>query len=167
MANHVRYAVSVDVVDEYSFAGETAADSDGTPVPATSSRTMSRIYPEVGKTLGGGVSNNSDLSGWTSVDGYGDDEDGKPDYSEATDSAAVLSDTAGSMLFIKNPGYEYSTSTELGDASTDTLEVYAGSTQFCDIPAGGAIVLPNPTANDIKIKRGGSANLAVEYAFLD
>ena len=79
------------------------------------------------------------------------------------------------MVFIKNTGKTFSSSTVLGDTTADLLIVHKEHVdntfvEICRIPPGGAIALPNtPTlATDCTwaVESSGSTTIAVEFALI-
>jgi hypothetical protein len=173
--DHVKYQVSLDIVDEYT-EDITYNDDAGVAITHTSDTVRGRHFTEVGKTLGGGVSSSSHIPlALTGIVGYGT-TDGAADYGnvlgDGTHFAIGAEATAYDVMFIKHTGFEYDSG--LGTtANTNKLDVFietAANTYFkiCSLNPGGAIVLPNTPAlvsacTFMVARNAGSESIAVEY----
>jgi hypothetical protein len=164
MASRVEFAVSVTPV--VNIGQDTSIDASSHDV----------IGGDVGKALGGSANVSVGQEVHTTV-GYGTSTAGEVVYLDAatgTKTQMGADATAYDMVFIKNPGFIYSTATTLGASSSLALDVYIEYTatsawaKIASIPAGGAIVLPSfpsqGAGKGIFVQpASGSDNLAVEY----
>jgi hypothetical protein len=157
MANRIEFAVSVTPIATVAAGENVAVDT---------------IAADIGKTLGGSA---SVTTGHTTA-GYGTTTTGVVVYANAVASGKTQlgnDDTLYKLVFIKNTGFQFSSYTALGDATTNTLDVYIEITggslwmRMCAIPAGGAIILPNWPAQGagkgLHVETSGSDSIAVEY----
>ena len=160
MANRVEYAVSATPVrtiaaDPGKYAAQDVIEGD------------------VNKTLGGSASVTTGAADVT-VLGF---TAGAVEYGNcpASGKLALGGVTAMDMVFIKNTGKTFSSSTVLGDTTADLLIVHKEHVdntfvEICRIPPGGAICLPHtPTlATDCTwaVESSGSTTIAVEYALI-
>jgi len=166
MASRVEYSVSMTPIRTIAASG----DYDAQDV----------IANDIGKSLGGSGSVNTSAADHTTV-GYGTATKGAPVYKEAVDDAYTVlgaDNTAYNMVFIKNTGKIFSSTTELGADPTSAvdvnvwLKVAASPTykQIAALSAGEAIVLPGFTqkANCGLYVRpaSGTDHYAVEYALV-
>lgn len=162
MGDYVKYAVSVDVVDEYNVGAGAVTGSEGTPAPSDSARVERRIQPEIGKTLGGGRKYDASVTvgvgGWT---------DGDPTHvicaTTGTNYLVGSASAAASVkaVFIKHSGYSDDAKTT---ATTALLTVKSDSGNIISVLGpGGAIVLPFETATAVKFTGlSSSGDIAVE-----
>jgi len=134
------------------------------------------INTDIGKTLSADCEVTVDTAGHDTL-GYGSST---VDYKEAVDDAKTqlgADNTAYDFVYIKHTGFQYSSATALGAATTDTLKVFiektAGSAyiQIANLPVGGAMVLPNFPAQGANLgifveTSGSSDHIAVEYALI-
>ncbi len=166
MASRVEYSVSMTPIRTIAASG----DYDAQDV----------IANDIGKSLGGSGSVNTGAADHVTV-GYGSATKGAPVYKEAVDDAYTVlgaDNTAYNMVFIKNTGKLFSSTTELGADPTSAvdvnvwLKVAASPTykQIAALSAGEAIVLPGFTqkANCGLYVRpaSGTDHYAVEYALI-
>ena len=119
MANHIKFIMSAEVIDEYT-QNISFADQDG-DADTSQSNTLYRYHPTIGKSLGGGTSNINQLEGsFSTIEGF---TSGKPVYLTAPVSGGnpVLLGTENrqyDLLFIKYTGYQ-------PDAGGDTSKLGA------------------------------------------
>ena len=165
MANRVDYAVSVTPI--------RTIDADNDEYLA-----HDVIEGDIRKTLGG---SDSILTGASTITVSGFSE-GAVAYGNCPASGklaiAGTDNTAQDMLFIKHTGFQFSSSSALGSASTasNLLEVFVEHaedqfTKICSIAPGGAIVLPSIPAlgnnQSFHVGSSGSETIAVEFAAID
>lgn len=160
MADHIKYAVSCDVIDEYTTTNTASNDQGGDVADATIS--YSRHHPTIKKTLGGSVTANTTATG-------GIEHAGTVSLTtvEATVSGAspttVNSSAAKDMIFLKNTGYNYDSGLGSTKRTTETVNVTVGSQLVCKLNSGGAICLPHTPAAAVKVQSSdASNNIAVE-----
>lgn len=135
------------------------------------------FHEDIRKMLGGNSTITLATASTLAVSGY---VNGSPNpYAQATGTATKLFDlsTGGQFMFIKHTGHAYSSTTELGDVTTDDLYVligcgdYSTDTAIIILKPGMAILLPNIKDTggtvDIAIQRSGTTSIAVEYAKLN
>ena len=153
MADKLNFSVSITPIEEL-----TTAEGGG--------ETTDTMWPGTGKSLGGG--GQLALAGGIEGNiGYGGS--GVPAY-VTTGGALNASSTELRGLFIRNTGFEYSSPTVLGAASTDNVTVTVGAKVIADLGPGQAMFLPNAggAANDLDpaeftVTKTGSTELAVEF----
>lgn len=133
------------------------------------------IHENIRKTLGGSAVTTVTESGATAtVTGF---TNGSPTYLQASDTGATVITGAGAdyTIFIKHTGHNWSSSSVLGSATTDEMNVVFtaadGSTALytCELSAGQAIALPDclvASGCKIIVKRGSSTDLAAEYVYV-
>lgn len=136
------------------------------------------LHENIRKTLGGSGEITVTASGVTAtVSGYAD---GSPTYLQATSGGVELTGLAGDgssdwTIYVKHTGHEWSSSSVLGDATTDTMNIVLTDTDgatalfTCTLSAGMVLILPDCLlASGCKIlgKRGGSTDLALEYMYV-
>ena len=153
MADHIRYAVSMDVVDEYSTTNTASNDITGDIANATPS--YSRIHPSIGKSLGGSGSINASIGvgigGWSS---------GDPTHVIASTATSLGTFTSVKGVFIKHSGFTDDAKTT---TTSSTLTIIMGSVTIAILGNGGAIVLPFENATTPSITAtSSSGNIAVE-----
>ena len=154
MASRVEFAVSATPIATVSAGENVAVDT---------------IAADVGKSLGGSA---SVTTSHTTV-GYGSSTVAYANAAASGKTQLGADNTAYDFILIKNTGFEYSSATALGDATSNTLDVYIEYTDgsawsnICKIPAGGAIILPNfpaqGSSKGIFVETSGSDSIAVEY----
>jgi len=166
MSDVVRYSISVEPREELTN------ENGGTKVVLAS---------EVNKILGGdGSAIVTDYSATPTLQGY---KDGSVIYLECTDNTSVhlTAEATASFVFIKNTGYTYSSATELGSPSSNSVKVTvvnSGTTLLSILDAGECIVLKDDNAGIDASKiyvqtvtsSGGAVtddHLAVEYLVVD
>ena len=149
MADHIKYAVSCDVIDEYTTTNTASNDQGGDVADATIS--YSRHHPTIKKTLGGSVTANTTATGGIEATVSG----GSP--------TTVNSSAAKDMIFLKNTGYNYDSGLGSTKRTTETVNVTVGSQLVCKLNSGGAICLPHTPAAAVKVQSSdASNNIAVE-----
>ena len=162
MANRVDYAVSVTPIRTIAASSGQYAEQDV-------------IEGDINKTLGGSDSIETGAATIT-VSGF---SAGAVAYGNCPASGKLAisgtDNTAQDMLFIKHTGFQFSSATALGSASTasNKLEVFVehaedAYTKICSIAPGGAIVLPSTPAlgnnQSFHVGSSGSETIAVEFA---
>jgi hypothetical protein len=154
MADHIRYSVSMDVVDEYTTTNSAVSDITGDI--ANVSVSYSRIHPSINKTLGGSGSINASIGvgvgGWVA---------GDPAHAIINSSNAVLGTFSGVKgVFIKHSGFTDDAKTT---TTSSTLTIIMGAVTIAILGKGGAIVLPFETATTPAITAtSSSGDIAVE-----
>jgi len=128
MADHVRFAVSCDVVDEYTTTN--SANDDVTGDIADVSPGYSRIHPSVGKSLGGSGSIDVDASFTLTANG---------DVIATTSGVSAGTLTDANCVFIKHSGFEEALRET---ATNDPCKVMMGSVNVAILTKGMAVVLP-------------------------
>lgn len=116
-------------------------------VPTESVGSHNVLATEVGTKLRAeGVASLLSYEGTASEIGQ---QDGRPSYKEATDSAstAVGSTIVASFVFIKNTGKLFYNSSQLGPGCKLKLKVMVGSTTVSVLSAGEAILFKDDNAN--------------------
>lgn len=137
------------------------------------SKTMDVVATEIGTLLGGKLNDVSPkYNNVVGVQGYADGAVGYLEAPNGSDQAITTLGTA-SFLFIKNTGFEYSSSTVLGDALDESIKVKLGASLLGIIKSGECLVFKDdneaidPTAFTVRTvtNAGGvSTNtLAVEF----
>ena len=156
MASRIEFAVSATPIATVAASENVAVDT---------------IAADVGKSLGGSA---SVTTGHTTV-GYGSSTVayGSVPANGGAKLQIGADATAYDFVFIKNPGFLYSSATALGAASTNNLLVHIETTatsawqQIASIPPGGAIVLPNfasqGSGKGLWVESSSSDVIAVEY----
>jgi|14_taG_2_1085336.scaffolds.fasta_scaffold10877_2 hypothetical protein len=170
MADHIKYAVSVDVVDEY-VATTAYTDDESDNAGSNVAKTSYRHYSAVGKTLGGSVSATTTATGGIeiagNISGY---SSGDPTYAEATVSggtATTLGSAGYDMVFVKNTGFDYDSGLGSTARTTETVKVTIGAQIIAELHNGGAIILPKVPAEDVKVQSSdASNNITVEYCLV-
>ena len=160
MASHSKVAMSLTPIVE-----GTVAEGSGT---------FRTIEADIGKSLGGSYS--IDCAFTANEGSYAEDAAGTVTYISCTTGAYVelgTHNTAYDIIYIKHTGFVYSSPTVLGDATTDTVDIYVETVhnttyvKLCSLPAGGAIALPSTPALGenlcFQVKASGSDHLAMEY----
>jgi len=162
MASRVEFGVSITPV--VTMTSADAADKDN-------------IGSDIGKSLGGNTSVAVGQEAHTTV-GYAS---GTVAYGNCPANGGAklqlgADATAYDMVYIKHTGYQYSSATTLGSATTNTLRVLieysAGASwaTICDIPPGGAIILPSfpsqGASKGIFVESSSTETIAVEYALI-
>ena len=149
MADHIKYAVSCDVIDEYTTTN-TASNDQGDDV-ADATISYSRHHPTIKKTLGGSVTANTTATGGIEHAGT---------VSLTTVEATV---SGGSPTTVKNTVYNYDSGLGSTKRTTETVNVTVGSQLVCKLNSGGAICLPHTPAAAVKVQSSdASNNIAVE-----
>jgi len=152
MADHIKYAVSVDVVDEYLQPLIDYSGDEGNNAGTVAQQTLYRHYTIVGGTIGGSVTATTDATGGiefggATVTGY---SAGVP-----TDTILALNQTKQIVgaentkyegIFVKHTGFTTAARTV---ASLDYVLLFKESPAdayplICALPPGGAIFLPHP-----------------------
>ena len=153
MADHIKYAVSIDVVDEYSTTNTASSDITGDIANVTIN--YSRIHPSINRTLGGSGKYNASIGvgvgGWSS---------GDPAHVIASTATSLGTFTSVKGVFIKHSGYTDDAKTTV---TSETLTIIMGAVTIAVLGSGGAIVLPFETATTPVITAtSSSGNIAVE-----
>ena len=128
MADHVRFAVSCDVVDEYTTTNTASGDITGDI--SNVSPGYSRIHPSVGKSLGGSGSIDVDASFTLPTNG---------DIIATTSGVSAGTLTDASCVFIKHSGFEEALRET---ATNDPCKVIMGGENVAILTKGMAVVLP-------------------------
>tara|TARA_R100000700_G_C3165557_1_gene140714 strand:+ start:696 stop:1163 length:468 start_codon:yes stop_codon:yes gene_type:complete len=133
---------------------------DGASMETTS------IHENIRKTLGG----TGELTHDGAID-FGGVTDGGTNYLQATSSGVNIGDGDSRFIWVKHTGYEWSSSSALGSASTDDVDIYIDAEHIASLNPGEAWIIPLPntssTATNFKAKRGSSTDLAIEAIGLD
>jgi len=154
MADHIKYAVSVDVVDQYTQPSiDYTSDENNNAGTVSANTELFRHYSAVGGTIGASVTAISNATGGIeisgTVNGY---SAGAPTYTALDTSATKVSigadDTPYAGIFIKHSGF---TDGNFDTRSYEWVSVWIEYTSgnyalFCSIPSGGCIFLPNTPA---------------------
>tara|TARA_Y100000310_G_scaffold73408_1_gene69545 strand:- start:1688 stop:2146 length:459 start_codon:yes stop_codon:yes gene_type:complete len=135
MADHIKYAVSCDIVDEYTTTNTAAGDITGDIADVSPS--YSRYHPSVGGPRGGNGEHDAALNLTVNAD-------------------KIIADTATSLgtmssiklAFIRHSGF---TSAARDVPTTATLSIIMGSVTIAVLEVGGALVLPFATATTAAI----------------
>ena len=124
------------------------------------------IHENIRKSLGG--------SGEVSNDGaidFGGVTDGSTNYLQATSSGVNIGDGDTRFIWVKHTGYLWSSSSALGNATTDKVLIYIDAEHIASLAAGEAWIIPLPdtssTATNFIAKRGSSSDIAIEAIGLD
>tara|TARA_R110002110_G_scaffold122172_4_gene298217 strand:- start:516 stop:971 length:456 start_codon:yes stop_codon:yes gene_type:complete len=134
MADNVRYAVSMDAVDEYTTTNAASGDITGDIANVTPS--YSRHHPSVGGSKGGSGKHDASLNLTVNAD-------------KICSSASSLGTmTNVKMVYIKHSGF---TSAARDTVSAAKLSIIMGGVTIAVIEADGAIVLPFATATTAAI----------------
>ena len=124
------------------------------------------IHENIRRTLGG--------SGEVTHDGaidFGGVTDGGTNYLQATSSGVNIGDGDTRFIFVKHTGYAWSSSSALGAATTDDLDIYIDGEHIASLNPGEAWIIPLPntstTATNFIAKRADSTDIAIEAIGLD
>jgi len=122
------------------------------------------LHEDVRKTVGG--------SGEVTYNGaidYGGWSDGTPTYLSATSGGVTVGNTDTQLLYIEHTGYEYSSGTVLGDATSGKVSVLIDLEIFARLSAGESIVIPvnGASSGTYRVSRVGSPNKAIIALGLD
>tara|TARA_R110002020_G_scaffold130973_1_gene292831 strand:+ start:9735 stop:10190 length:456 start_codon:yes stop_codon:yes gene_type:complete len=146
MADHVRYAVSMDAVDEYTTTNAASGDITGDIADVTPS--YSRHHPSVGGSKGGSGKHDASLNLTVNADVI----------CASGTSLGTMSNVK--MVFIRHSGF---TSAARDVASTAKLSIIMGSVTIAVLESEGAIVLPFATATTAAITAtSSSGNICAE-----
>lgn len=160
MADHIKYAVSCDVIDEYTTTNTASNDQSNDVADATIS--YSRHHPTIKKTLGGSVTANTTATGGIEHAGTVSLTTVEATVSGGT-ATTVNSSAAKDMIFLKNTGFNYDSGIGSTKRTTETVKVTVGTQVVCELHSGGAICLPKTPAAAVKVQSSdGSNNIAVE-----
>lgn len=146
MADHIKYAVSCDVVDEYTTTNTASGDITGDI--ANVSPSYSRYHPSVGGSKGGSGKHNAAIG--LAVNG------------DVICSSGTSLGTMSSikLALIKHSGF---TSVARDTTTTSTLTIIMGSVTIAVLEANGALVLPFATATTAAITAtSSSGNICAE-----
>tara|TARA_Y100001938_G_scaffold147833_1_gene229963 strand:- start:2263 stop:2745 length:483 start_codon:yes stop_codon:yes gene_type:complete len=156
--HEVRWSVSATPVAKES------GDDGGTMAHDT-------IHENIRKTLGG--SGTSETDGAISQGGTFTNGVSSTPYLQADNSTTcAIGDGTATFIYVKHTGYLWSSASVLGNATTDTLKIYADSEHIATLNAGEAWIIPVPGSSDTVTsgyyaKRGGSSDIAVEAIGMD
>ena len=124
------------------------------------------IHENIRKTLGG--------SGELTTDGailFGGVSDGATNYLQATSGGVNIGDGDTRFIWVKHTGFVWSSSSALGVATTDDVDIFIDSEHIASLNPGEAWIIPLPntssTATNFKAKRAGSTDLAIEAIGID
>ena len=124
------------------------------------------LHENIRKTLGG----SGEISNDGAID-FGGVTDGSTNYLQATSSGVNIGDGDTRFIWVKHTGYAWSSSSALGAASTDDLDIYIDAEHIASLNPGEAWIIPLPntssTATNFIAKRGSSTDLAIEAIGLD
>jgi|TARA_A100001391_G_scaffold203655_2_gene196632 hypothetical protein len=133
---------------------------------AGASMETNSIHEDIRRTLGG--------SGEVTNDGaidFGGVSDGSVNYLQATSGGVNIGDGDTRFIWVKHTGYLWSSSSALGSATTDKLNINIDSEHIATLAAGESWIIPLPdtssTATNFKALRGGSSDIAIEAIGLD
>jgi hypothetical protein len=153
MADHIKYAVSVDMVDEYTATTAYTNDENnnaGSDVAATAYR----HYSAVGGAIGSSVTATTQATGGIEIAGTVTNfSSGTPTYTSlAADGTKVLvgaENTVYDGMFIRHTGF---TDTDFDTATYQYIAVFVeySNTNYAliaSIPSGGSIFLPHTAAH--------------------
>lgn len=159
MADHIKYAVSMDVVDEYTTTN--TASGDITNDVADKTTTYSRIHPKIKKKLSGNRKYNAAIG--VGVGGWSSGDPAHVIVGTSATSLGTFSSVKG--VFIKHSGYTTDAKTvETSQLLTITSEDGSGNAStIAVLGSGGAIILPFETATTPVLKgTSASGDIAVE-----
>tara|TARA_R100000664_G_C2703144_1_gene102729 strand:+ start:52 stop:528 length:477 start_codon:yes stop_codon:yes gene_type:complete len=124
------------------------------------------LHEDIRRSLGG--------SGSATTDGaidFGGVSDGATNYLQADNSGtAVVGNGDSTFIWIRHTGYLWSSSSALGAATTDTINVKIDSEVVAALKAGEAWIIPLHGAvsnGSWTVERGGSSDIAIEAIGLD
>ena len=133
---------------------------------AGASMETNSIHEDIRRTLGG--------SGEVTNDGaidFGGVSDGSINYLQATSGGVNIGDGDTRFIWIKHTGYLWSSSSALGVATTDDVDIFIDSEHIASLNPGEAWIIPLPdtssTATNFIAKRGSSSDIAIEAIGLD
>lgn len=159
MADHIKYSVSMDVVDEYTTTNTASGDITGDVANSTVS--YSRIHPSIKKTLGGSGKIDASIGV-----GVGSWSAGDPTHVIASTDTSLGTFTSVKGVFIKHSGFTDDAKTT---ETSSTLTIKTNSSPnnekvtIAVLNSGGAIVLPFETASTPVLEgTSSSGNIAVE-----
>ncbi len=152
MADHIKYALSVDMVDEFTTTAVYTNDENnnmGSDVPQTNYR----HYSAVGGSIGGGVSAVTQATGGIEIAGTVTNySSGTPTYTslaaDGTKQVVGAENTVYDGIFIKHTGF---TDTDFDTKTYQYVAVFVehssgAYTLFASIPHKGALFLPHTPA---------------------
>ena len=129
------------------------------------------IHENIRKSLGGNGTSATD--GAISQGGTFTNGTSSTPYLQCTNSAAAaIGDATATFIYVKHTGYEWGgSSTVLGDATEDTILIYADSEHIATLPSRSAWIIPlagsSSTVTTFSAQRGGSTDIAIEAIGLD
>ena len=166
MANRILYSISVTPI-------ETIASEETTI-------TNDIIAGEIGRSFSGnGTSSVTNYLGNHLYQGYASRVQYYLEAIDSADTTDISSEATASFVYIKNTGYEFSTTTALGNALDKSLKIMSGTTLLSVLAAGEAIVFKdnnlgiNCTGIHVRTvdndggDNGSAGHLAVEYLVVD
>ena len=122
------------------------------------------LHENIRKSVGG--SGVATITGTVDKGGtYADGVNTDTPYLSATSGGVAIGQGTSTFIWIRHTGYEYSTATVLGDATTDTINVLIGAEVVAALRPGEAWIIPlHGAVSDAAwtAKRGGSDDIAVE-----
>tara|TARA_R110000744_G_scaffold311048_1_gene418661 strand:- start:541 stop:1008 length:468 start_codon:yes stop_codon:yes gene_type:complete len=134
-------------------------------VPGASLETVT-LHEDIRKSLGG----SGQLSHAGAID-YGGVTDGGTNYLQATSGGVTIGDGDTRFIWVKHTGYLWSSSSVLGAATTDKINIHADVEHVATLKAGEAWIIPltdtSSNVSGFSAKRGGSVDIAVEAIGLD
>jgi len=154
MADHIKYAVSVDVVDEYT-ATTAYTNDEGSNAGSDTAATAYRHYSAIGGTIGASVTATTQATGGIEISSSAtitNYSSGTPTYTSCAangDKQVVgAENTLYDGMFIKHTGY---TDTDFDTRTYNYLAVFVehssgAYTLIASIPSGGCIFLPHTPA---------------------
>ena len=122
------------------------------------------LHEDVRKTVGSSgevtYAGAIDYGGWT---------DGTPTYLSASSSGVTVGNSDTQLLYVEHTGYEYSSGTVLGDATTGKVTLFLDLEIVARLGAGDAMVLPlyGASVGTFKVVRVGSPDKAIIVLGLD
>ena len=152
MADHIKYSVSVDMVDEYTSTTAYTNDENNN-AGSDDVATSYRHYSAIGGAIGGSVNAISNATGGIEIAGTVTNfTSGTPTYTslaaDGTKQVVGAEHTVYDGMFIKHTGF---TDTDLDTRTYEYVACFVehssgAYTLFATIPSGGVIFLPNTPA---------------------
>ena len=124
------------------------------------------LHENIRRSLGGSGS----ITHAGAID-FGGVTDGTTNYLQATSGGVNIGNGDTRFIWVRHTGYVWSSSSALGVASTDDLDIYIDAEHIASLNPGEAWIIPLPntssTATNFIAKRGSSTDLAIEAIGLD
>lgn len=124
------------------------------------------LHEDIRKTLGG--------SGEVTNDGaidFGGVTNGATNYLSATTGGVNIGDGDTRFIWVKHTGYVYSSASALGVVNSDKIKIFIDTKHIASLGPGEGWIIPLPDTSDnatnFIVKRGGSADIAIETIGLD